>query len=38
MSALMSKADIDKRARHVRFVPIVLQKSFGTADQKFSAL
>jgi len=38
MSALPPKADIDRRARHVRLVPILLQKSFCTGDQKFSGL
>jgi hypothetical protein len=32
------KADIARRHWHVRLVPILLQKSFCTGDQKFSGL
>jgi hypothetical protein len=34
MSALLPKADIDGHDGHVRFVPIVLQKSFCVLDHK----
>jgi hypothetical protein len=36
MSALPPKADIAQHDRHVRFVPIVLQKSFCIVDHKIS--
>jgi hypothetical protein len=35
MSAPTPKADIDQRAPHVRFVPILLQKDFLHADAQF---
>ena len=38
MSALPPKADMCSALGHVRFVPIVLQKSFSTADQNFCGL
>ena len=31
-------ADSSRTSRHVRLVPIVLQKSFCSGDQKFSGL
>ena len=36
MSALPPKADMDHHGRDVRFVPILLQKSFWLVDQKIS--
>jgi len=38
LSALPPKADINDATANVCFVPIVLQKSFSTRDQKFSGL
>ncbi len=38
MSALPPKADIEGRELNVRFVPILLQKSFCIGDQKFCGL
>jgi hypothetical protein len=35
MSALPSTADIVRPPSHVRFVPILLQKSFWGVDRKF---
>jgi hypothetical protein len=37
-AALPLKPDIGWRGWHVRKVPILLQKSFCTGDQKFSGL
>jgi hypothetical protein len=37
-SALLPTADIRQRGPHVPFVPILLQKSFCTGDQKFRGL
>jgi hypothetical protein len=37
-SGFASRADIVAVCPHVRFVPILLQKSFFTGDQKFSGL
>jgi hypothetical protein len=37
-SGFAPRADIVAACRHVRFVPILLQKSFCTGDQKFSGL
>src|SRR6476619_5010090 len=34
-SALPLRADIAQQSRHVRFVPILLQKSFWGGDRKF---
>jgi hypothetical protein len=34
-SALPLRADIAQQTRHVRFVPILLQKSFSGEDRKF---
>ena len=34
-SALPLRADIAQQRRHVRFVPILLQKSFWGEEQKF---
>ncbi len=38
MSALPPKTDIEGRELNVRFVPILLQKSFCIGDQKFCGL
>jgi hypothetical protein len=38
MTALPPKAEVDLRPCGVADVPILLQKSFCTADQKFSGL
>jgi hypothetical protein len=38
MSALLPKADKEQTCWYVRFVPILLQKSFSSGDQKFSGL
>jgi hypothetical protein len=35
MSAVPPKADVDRSARDVRFVPILLQKSFWGGERKF---
>jgi len=35
MSALPPKADLKQTSRHVRNVPIVLQKSFGGGERNF---
>jgi hypothetical protein len=34
-SALLLRADIAQQSRHVRFVPILLQKSFWGVERKF---
>ncbi len=36
LSALPPRADIAQRSRHVRFVPILLKKSFLADEQNFS--